>query len=133
MHILLGLDLSLFALLFIVAGISGLIVRIDQWVEGDFVHPATETGNLDILRSLWSYVLLIILSGLAGAIVAVGASYILNSSDPNILMFIALMIGAIGKLIFYKLVEWIHNKFDDSVHGRERLTGRPPSRRNGRR
>jgi membrane protein DedA with SNARE-associated domain len=115
MHILLELDLSLYLLLFFVAGSSGLLVRIDQWVEGDFKHPRTDSGKLDIFRSFWSYILIFILSGLAGTIVAVGTGYLLENRDSNILLFVAVMIGAIGKLIFYKLVEWVHSKFDDNV------------------
>ncbi len=115
MHILLELDLSLYLLLFFVAGSSGLLVRIDQWVEGDFKHPINDSGKLDIFRSFWSYILIFILSGLAGTIVAVGTGYLLENRDSNILLFVAVMIGAIGKLIFYKLVEWVHRKFDDNV------------------
>ena len=53
MHILLEIDLSLYVLLFVIAGASGLLVRIDQWVEGDFKHPQTDSGKLDFLRSFW--------------------------------------------------------------------------------
>lgn len=116
MHILLEIDISLYILLFCVAGISGLLVRIDQWVEGDFSHPVTDSGKLDLMRSFWSYVLTFILSGLAGTIVSIGGGYLLENRDSNILLFIAVMIGAIGKLIFYKLVEWVHNKFDDNIN-----------------
>ncbi len=134
MHILLELDLSLYVLLFFIAGASGLLVRIDQWVEGDFSHPRTDSGGLDIIRSFWSYVLIFTLSGLAGAMVAIGAGYLLENRDTNVLLFIAVMIGAIGKLIFYKLVEWVHLKFDDNVNSRSTTTtalkgGRPGSRR----
>lgn len=115
MHILLEIDLSLYMLLFFVAGSSGLLVRIDQWVEGDFKHPQTDNGKLDILRSFWSYILIFILSGLAGTIVSAGTGYFLENRDSNIMLFVAVMIGAIGKLIFYKLVEWVHAKFDDNV------------------
>lgn len=115
MHILLEIDISLYLLLFFVAGSSGLLVRIDQWVEGDFSHPTTDAGKLDILRSFWSYILIFILSGLAGTMVAIGTGYFFENRDSNILLFIAVMIGAIGKLIFYKLVEWVHNKFDDNI------------------
>lgn len=118
MHILLELDLSLYFLLFFVAGVSGVLVRIDQWVEGVFSHPTTPAGKLDMIKSFWSYVLLFVLSGLAGTIVAVGASYGFQSRDSNILLFIAVMVGAIGKLIFYKLVEAVHKKFDDTVSTR---------------
>ncbi len=115
MHILLEIDLSLYMLLFFIAGSSGLLVRIDQWVEGDFSHPKTENGKVDIIRAFWSYILIFILSGLAGTMVAVGTGYFLENRDSNIMIFVAIMIGAIGKLIFYKLVEWVHNKFDDSI------------------
>jgi hypothetical protein len=113
MHILLDLDVSLYILLFFIAGTIGLVVRIDQWVEGDFSHPIKENGTLDILRSFWSYVLTFLLSGLSGAIVSIGTGYILENKDTNIMIFTAVMIGAIGKLIFYKLVEWVHFKVDD--------------------
>ena len=115
MHILLELDLSLYFLLFFVGGLSGILVRIDQWVEGMFSHPTTTSGKLDVIKSFWSYVLIFVLSGLAGTIVAIGASYGLQNRDSNILLFIAVMVGAVGKLIFYKLVEWVHKKFDDAV------------------
>lgn len=130
MHILLEIDLSLYFLLFFVGGASGLLVRIDQWVEGDISHPKNKNGNIDLLRSFWSYILIFIMSGLAGTMVAVGASYILENRDSNIMLFIAIMIGAIGKLIFYKLVEWVHAKFDDNVSAKTGMKGdRPKSRR----
>lgn len=129
MHILLELDLSLYFLLFFVAGLSGILVRIDQWVEGVFSHPTTTTGKLDMLKSFWSYVLIFVLSGLAGTIVAIGASYGLQNRDANILLFIAVMVGAIGKLIFYKLVEWVHKKFDDTVTTRQGRRDREGRRR----
>jgi hypothetical protein len=113
-HILLELDLSLYLLLFVVAGSSGLLVRIDQWVEGNFVHPK-KGDEIDLTKSFWSYILLFILSGLAGTIVSVGAGYLLEFTDYNLMLFTAVMIGAIGKLIFYKLVTWVHNKFDANV------------------
>ncbi len=118
MYILLELNLSLYILLFIIAGTIGLVVRIDQWVEGDFTHPKNENGKLDILRAFWSYILIFILSGLAGTIVSIGSAYLMESHDSNLLIFVAIMIGAIGKLIFYKLVEWVHNKFDESLAAR---------------
>ena len=129
MHILLELDLSLYFLLFFVAGMSGILVRIDQWVEGVFSHPTTASGKLDMIKSFWSYVLIFVLSGLAGTIVAIGASYGLQNSDANILLFIAVMVGAIGKLIFYKLVEWVHKKFDDTVTTRQGRRDRESRRR----
>lgn len=105
-------------LLFFIAGCSGVLVRIDQWVEGHYTHPTTAEGNLDIIRSFWSYTLNFILSGVAGTIVAIGAGYLLENRDSNILIFIAVMIGAIGKLIFYNLVEWVHRKFDENMSPR---------------
>lgn len=124
MHILLEIDFSLYLLLFIVAGTSGLLVRIDQWVEGDFKHPKNIHGKLDIWRSFWSYILTFILSGLAGVIVSVGSGYFFENHDSNILLFIAIMVGAIGKLIFYKLVEWVHNKVDDNVYSKKEISNR---------
>ena len=115
MHILLGIDLSLYVILFLLAGGVGFLVRIDQWASGDFVHPTKESGKLDILRLFWIYTLTFILSGIAGTMVSIGASYVLENKDSNILMFIAATIGAVGRLIFYKLVEWVHKKFDDSI------------------
>lgn len=132
MHILLELDLSLYVLLFVIAGASGLIVRIDQWVEGDFSHPTTESGKVDLLRSFWSYILIFILSGVAGTMVAVGIGYLLENRDSNILIFVAIMIGAIGKLIFYKLVEWVHIKFDDNINSKVALRGEHRNNRNNR-
>jgi len=132
MHILLELDLSLYLLLFIIAGISGLLVRIDQWVEGDFTHP-TKNNKVDKLKFFWSYVLLFILSGLAGAIVSIGSGYLMSIRDSNILIFVAVMIGSIGKLIFYKLVEWIHNKFEDNVYGKSTYSGTVDGSRSNRR
>jgi hypothetical protein len=129
MHILLELDISLYILLFCVAGISGLLVRIDQWVEGDFLHPKTDSGRLDWMRSFWSYILTFVLSGLAGTIVSIGAGYLLENRDSNILLFVAVMIGAIGKLIFYKLVEWVHNKFDDNVSTKNQKNSKDIGRR----
>lgn len=124
MHILLEIDLSLYMLLFFIAGSSGLLVRIDQWVEGDFAHPKMENGKVDIIRAFWSYILIFILSGLAGTMVAVGTGYFLENRDSNIMIFVAIMIGAIGKLIFYKLVEWVHNKFDDNVSSKTSKSSR---------
>jgi membrane protein DedA with SNARE-associated domain len=121
MHILLGLDISLYILLFVVAGASGLLVRIDQWVEGDFSHPTTDAGKIDLFKSFWSYILTFILSGLAGMMVAIGTGYLLENRDTNIFIFTALMIGAIGKLIFYKLVEWVHTKFEDNISSKSSL------------
>lgn len=115
MHVLLEIDVSLYLLLFVIAGCSGLLVRIDQWVEGDFSHPRNDSGKLDIWRAFWSYILIFVLSGAAGTMVAMGTGYFLENNDPNILIFVAIMIGAIGKLIFYKLVEWVHDKFNDNV------------------
>ncbi len=129
MHILLELDLSLYFLLFFVGGVSGVLVRIDQWVEGMFSHPTTPSGKLDVIKSFWSYLLIFVLSGLAGTIVAIGASYGLQNRDSNILLFIAIMVGAIGKLIFYKLVEWVHKKFDDTVTTRQGRKDRDSRRR----
>ena len=129
MHILLELDISLYILLFCVAGISGLLVRIDQWVEGDFSHPTKDSGKLDLMRLFWSYILIFVLSGLAGTIVSIGAGYMLENRDSNILLFIAVMIGAIGKLIFYKLVEWVHSKFDDNMSTKSTKSTRDTGRR----
>ena len=129
MYILLEIDFSLYLLLFIVAGISGLLVRIDQWVEGDFKHPQNTQGNVDIWRSFWLYILTFILSGLAGVIVSIGSGYFFENHDSNILLFIAIMVGAIGKLIFYKLVEWVHNKFEDNVHSNKDFNSRLNRRR----
>jgi hypothetical protein len=126
MHILLELDLSLYLLLFFVAGSSGILVRIDQWVEGMFSHPTTTTGKVDVIKSFWSYVMIFVLSGLAGTIVSIGTGYFLQNRDTNIMLFVAIMIGAIGKLIFYKLVEWVHKKFDDNVNTK---VGRKEGRR----
>lgn len=132
MHILLELDISLYVLLFLIAGISGLLVRIDQWVEGDFIHPKKENGKIDLAKSFWSYVLMFILSGLSGTIVSIGIGYFLENRDSNVLIFVAIMIGAIGKLIFYKLVEWVHNKFDDNVHGGVAYKGTSASSRSNK-
>jgi len=116
MHILLGIDLSLYLLLFFIAGSIGFLVRIDQWVEGSFKHPTDSiTGKLDILKSFWSYVITFILSGIAGTMVAIGSSYFLERHDTNIMIFSAITVGAIGRLIFYKLVEWVHEQFDNNV------------------
>lgn len=124
MHILLEIDLSLYLLLFIVAGASGFLVKIDQWVEGDYSHPVhSTTGKLNLLKSFWSYILTFILSGFAGTMVAIGTSYFLVSHDTNIMLFSAITVGAIGRLIFYKLVEWVHNKFDQNVTSTHRLSG----------
>ena len=128
MHILLELDLSLYLLLFFIAVVSGLIVRLDQWVEGDFKHP-TKNGKLDLIRSFWSYILLFILSGLSGTIVSIGIGYLLKTRDTNIMIFSAIMIGSVGKLIFYKLVEWVHEKFDDNIHGKVPYKGSTRSSR----
>lgn len=130
MHILLELDLSLFVLLFFVAGISGLLVRIDQWVEGDFTHPKKNGGKIDWMRSFWSYILIFVLSGLSGTMVSVGIGYFFELADTSVLLFSAVMIGAVGKLIFYKLVEWVHNKFDENVYGKVAYKG---TRKNSRR
>lgn len=119
MHILLEIDVSLYLLLFVIAGSIGLLVRIDQWVEGDYTHPKTEAGKIDIWRSFWSYTLTFILSGLAGVIVSIGSGYFLETHDSNILLFIAIMVGAIGKLIFYKLVEWVHDKFNQNINNKK--------------
>lgn len=115
MHILLEIDLSLYLLLFVMAGASGFLVKIDQWVEGDYSHPVNSSGGLNLLKSFWSYILTFILSGVAGTMVAIGTSYFLTSHDTNLMIFSAITIGAIGRLIFYKLVEWVHNKFDSNV------------------
>jgi hypothetical protein len=121
MHILLEIDLSLYLLLFVVAGLSGFLVKIDQWVEGDYNHPTRSTGRLHISKSFWSYVLTFVLSGIAGTMVAIGGSYFMTSHDTNIMLFSAITVGAIGRLIFYKLVEWVHDKFDNNVTGSHRL------------
>jgi len=124
MDILLEIDFSLYLLLFIIAGTSGLLVRIDQWVEGDFRHPENTHGRLDIWKSFWSYILIFVLSGLAGVMVSIGSGYFFENYDSNILLFIAIMVGAIGKLIFYKLVEWVHNKIDDNVYSKKEVSTR---------
>lgn len=129
MHILLEIDFSLYLLLFIVAGTSGLLVRIDQWVEGDYNHPQNNHGKLDVWRSFWSYILTFTLSGLAGVMVSIGSGYFFENHDSNILLFIAIMVGAIGKLIFYKLVEWVHTKIDDNVYSKKEVSSRSTRRR----
>lgn len=112
MNILLELDLLLILLLFTVAGTIGMLVRIDRWVEGHVDHPKSEDGKLEWVKVIVSYISTFILSGIAGAIVAMSTSYFSTQTDSNILLFIAIMIGAIGKLIFYNLVEWVHIKFN---------------------
>lgn len=116
MNILLELDVYLILLLFTVAGSIGLLVRIDQWVEGHVIHPKSEDGRLEWVKVIVSYISTFILSGIAGTIVAMSASYFSTQTDSNILLFIAIMIGAIGKLIFYKLVEWVHIKFNTNFN-----------------
>lgn len=133
MHILLDIDLSLYLILFIIAGASGLLIKIDQWVEGNVKHPTHSTGKLDFFKSFWSYVLTFILSGLAGAMVAVGTSYVLEKHDTNIMIFTAITIGAIGRLIFYKLVEWVNEKFDNNVISSHRIRSTLTDDRNQRR
>lgn len=119
MHVLLEIDIALYLLLFVIAGASGLLVRIDQWVEGTYNHPKKDTGTIDMWRSFWAYILTFVLSGLAGTIIAIGSGYFFKNDDSNILIFIAIMVGAIGKLIFYKLVSWVHAKFDDTINSKK--------------
>lgn len=115
MELLLSIDLYFYIMLFIIAGFIGFIVRIDQWVEGIYTHPINKSGTLDLWRSFIGYILIFIFSGLAGAITSVASGYILEHNDLNIYIFVAITIGAIGKLIFYKLVYFVHEKFDNNI------------------
>ena len=116
MHILFEIDIYLYTILFVIAGITGLIVRIDQWVEGNINHPKKETGRLDLWKSIWVYILTFILSGLAGAIVAVASSYFITALDSNKLILIAIMVGAIGKIMFYTMVDFTHKKIETHLN-----------------
>lgn len=122
MHVLMELDLTLYLILFLIAGSSGLLVRLDQWVAGDFFHPKTDSGKLDINKSFWSYILTFIMSGLAGMMVSIGLGYFIEQRDTNIMLFSAIMIGAVGRTIFYRLVDWVQTRLEDALNSEKNFS-----------
>ena len=113
MHVFLEFDWQLFCWLFLLAGMTGLAVMVDRWVFGDALHPTHDNGVLNKNKSFWMYVLTFIMSGLSGLMVSIGTGYFLEHTDVVIMSFTAIMIGAIGRNIFYKLVDWVQVKLDE--------------------
>lgn len=115
MHILAQLDLALYIVLFTIGAVCGVLVRLDQWVHGGVHHPKNDSGELDLNRSFWSYILIIMMSGLSGVMVPIGSTYIMGQLKIEILMFISAMSGSIGRFVFYKLIDWVQVKLDDAL------------------
>ena len=120
--IVLNIDLSLFMILFFIAGFTGFIVRIDQWIEGGIELPKNEKGKVSIFKMFVSLILVFIISGIAGLITSIGSEYFFDNIDTNILIFVAILSGAIGKIVFYKLVDLLYDKL-------ENISGQRNSRR----
>jgi hypothetical protein len=113
MMIILNIDVSLFVILFFIAGFTGFIVRIDQWIEGGIDLPRNDRGKISIFKIFISLILVFIISGIAGLITAIGSEYIFDNIDTNILIFVAILSGAIGKIVFYKLVDMLYDKLEN--------------------
>ena len=111
--IILNIDVSLFIILFLIAGFTGLIVRIDQWIEGGVELPKDSRGKVSIIKTILSLFIVFIISGIAGLITSIGSEYLIDDVDTNILIFIAILSGAIGKIVFYKLVDILYEKLEN--------------------
>jgi len=111
--VVLNIDISLFLILFLIAGFTGFIVRIDQWIEGGVELPKNSKGRVSIVKIVLSLFIVFVISGIAGLITSIGSEYFIDNVDTNILIFLAILSGAIGKMVFYKLVDILYEKLDN--------------------
>jgi len=122
--IILNIDLSLFLILFFIAGFTGFVVRIDQWIEGGVEVPKNEKGKVSLFKMAVSLILVFIISGIAGLITSIGSEYFFDFVDTNILIFVAILSGAIGKIVFYKLVDMLYDKLENISNNKSKIRDR---------
>ena len=110
MSVLIGLNIMLHIMLFTIAAVSGFLVRLDRWVDGDEPHPTKLDGSTDYLKTFFMYVLTFLISGAAGSTAAILFAQFSSKHDIEIMFFIAMTVGAIGRIFFYHAIDWIHKK-----------------------
>jgi len=89
---------------FFIAGIAGVMVTLDRWLNNKILLPTKPNGEIDKFKTFLYYFVTLMLSGFSGIVISILARSVFPKLEDAMYLIIAALTGAMGRDFFYNLL-----------------------------